>query len=142
LSAVSTLHGGIRRPPHQIHRRLHVNGSLLALFFLPVHHTPLLDLSFLPFSCCCCYDTPVPESGHTEASEERLQCPHEHILLGGGHSPSLEAVAGDDIDDLVAERGIRGRGAREGHDLMERGKRARGDGGAGVLRADVVEEGL
>jgi hypothetical protein len=41
LIAVSTLHGGIRRPPHQIHRQLHVNGSLLALFFFSLSTTIL-----------------------------------------------------------------------------------------------------
>jgi hypothetical protein len=57
-------------------------------------------------------------------------------------APGLEAVAGDGMDDLVVEHDARECGVREGHDLVERGERARGGDGTGVLRADVVEEGL
>jgi hypothetical protein len=38
------------------------------------------------------------------------------------------------VDDLSE------RGAVRGHDLVERSERGRGDGGAGILRADDVEE--
>jgi hypothetical protein len=88
-------------------------------------------------------DMLVPErgrGGRAEAGEERLQHPHEHGLLGGGLGPGLEPAAGDGVDDLP-ERGARERGAREGHDLVERGERGGGGGGAGVLGADGIEEG-
>jgi hypothetical protein len=88
-------------------------------------------------------DVLVPErrgGWRAEAGEERLQHPHEHGLLGAGLGPGLEAAAGDGVDDLP-ECGAREGGPREGHDLVERGERGGGDGGAGVLGADGVEEG-
>jgi hypothetical protein len=57
-------------------------------------------------------------------------------------APGLKAVAADGMDDLVVEHDARECGAREGHDLVECGERARGGNDTGVLRADVVEEGL
>lgn len=38
--------------------------------------------------------------GGAEAGEQRLQHPHEDVLLGGGLGAGLEAAVGDGVDDL------------------------------------------
>jgi hypothetical protein len=53
----------------------------------------------------------------------------------GGLSPDLELTASNSVDDLPE------RLAHEGHDLVERGERAGGDGGVGVIGAEDVKEG-
>jgi hypothetical protein len=53
----------------------------------------------------------------------------------GGLSPNLDPTASDDVDDLHE------RLAREGHNLLERGERAGGNGGVGVVGAEDVKDG-
>ena len=78
------------------------------------------------------------------AGEQHLQDPDEDGLLGG-RVADLEAAAGDGLDDgahgVGHARAPPGRHEVQGEDLVQGGERGAGDGRAGLVGADDVEEG-